>query len=163
MELKAGARVTCTIFGTKIKNAKLQFEDGKWYICQNERDGNNCKDKLGYEYSWRFNKDEPLNDLVENLHLLDSTSIDGIYVGAKVSKEKGKIQEVLGICGRVIFLSRENNFDVVGDILHYTLEELKELDYRIIPEQPEEEAVEVTMKEVCEKFGKNVKIKKGEE
>lgn len=62
----------------------------------------------------------------------------------------------------MIFLSISNNFDIVNLINIYTIEELKERGFRIIPEQPEEEVVEVTMKEVCEKFGKNVKIKKEE-
>lgn len=96
MELKAGARVTCTIKGTEIRDAKLQYEDGQWYICQNLKDGAYCLDKLGYKYSWVFNKENPEINDIKNLRSLP-TAIDDIYVGAKISREEGKLQEVLGI------------------------------------------------------------------
>jgi hypothetical protein len=45
--------VTCTIYGTKITDAKLSKDkDGCWYICQNKIDGRSVEDKLGYKYSW---------------------------------------------------------------------------------------------------------------
>ena len=46
-------RVTCTIEGTKITDARISIdEDGRPFICQNERDGADAENKLGYKYSW---------------------------------------------------------------------------------------------------------------
>ena len=52
-EIGVGGACTCIIDGIKIEDAKLQFEDDDWYICQNKINGVNCSDKLGYNYSWR--------------------------------------------------------------------------------------------------------------
>ncbi|RKY68398.1 MAG: hypothetical protein DRP97_06370 [Candidatus Latescibacterota bacterium] len=50
--MKKGDRVRCKIDGTPVNDAKIQEENGRFYICQNERDGFECEDKLGYDYSW---------------------------------------------------------------------------------------------------------------
>lgn len=57
-DLKPGMRVTCNINCSVITDAKLQIEGGRFYICQNKRDGAVCKDKLGYFYSWALNSRE---------------------------------------------------------------------------------------------------------
>ena len=38
--------------GKAISDARLQKEHDSWYICQNEWDGRNCSDKIGYRFSW---------------------------------------------------------------------------------------------------------------
>lgn len=47
-----GTRITCTIDGIPIDDAKVQKQGGQYYICQNKKDGSSCRDKLGYKYSW---------------------------------------------------------------------------------------------------------------
>jgi hypothetical protein len=55
---KEGMRITCEILNenysdtTKIKDAKLHCEDGRWYICQNKINGLLCINRLGYNGSW---------------------------------------------------------------------------------------------------------------
>ena len=45
-----------TEFTAKIECAvvtgKIQKEDGRYFLCQNKKDGTDCKNKLGYKYSW---------------------------------------------------------------------------------------------------------------
>jgi hypothetical protein len=61
-------------------------------------------------------------------------------------------RKVLAIYEEIIFLSKNSEFNEY--LNGYTLKELISLGYQLeIPE-------EVTMEEVCKKFGKNVKIKK---
>jgi len=38
--------------GKEISDARLQKEHDSWYICQNEWIGSECKDRLGYKFSW---------------------------------------------------------------------------------------------------------------
>ena len=47
-----GKKIRCSIGENVIEDAKIQCEEGIFYICQNTRSGNNCSDKLGYIYSW---------------------------------------------------------------------------------------------------------------
>ena len=47
-----GTKVVCEINGEKINDAKLQYENERWYICQNISEGAYCRNKLGYKYSW---------------------------------------------------------------------------------------------------------------
>ena len=47
-----GNSCTCTIEGDIIDDAKLQFEYGRWFICQNIKSGTDCDNKLGYAHSW---------------------------------------------------------------------------------------------------------------
>jgi SpoVK/Ycf46/Vps4 family AAA+-type ATPase len=71
MECKVGDKVTCTIGDRAITDARLQQESGYLYICQNDRDGGSCNDKLGYQYSWQF-EILPNGDLSSNVKNLKS-------------------------------------------------------------------------------------------
>lgn len=52
-QLKHGMKVTCTIEGKKIDDAKISIDKEKnIYICQDHKDGNFTKEKLGYKHSW---------------------------------------------------------------------------------------------------------------
>lgn len=51
---KEGDSVSCIIDGTLVEDGKIHFEDGYIYICQDVMDGDCCKNKLGYLYSWRI-------------------------------------------------------------------------------------------------------------
>lgn len=46
-----GKNFECKIDGT-ICQGKIQVEGNEVYLCQDKRDGVNCSDKLGYNYSW---------------------------------------------------------------------------------------------------------------
>lgn len=57
-QFEAGDEIACTIMNTFIADAKLQYENDRWYVCQNIKSGNDCNDKLGYRYSWSFSVTE---------------------------------------------------------------------------------------------------------
>lgn len=48
---KAGDSFAANISVKKCKGM-LQLENGCWYLCQNKKDGAECENKLGYQYSW---------------------------------------------------------------------------------------------------------------
>ena len=47
-----GKSVTCEIEGVEILDAKIKVEDGRVYVCQNEKNGNQASYRLGYDCSW---------------------------------------------------------------------------------------------------------------
>jgi hypothetical protein len=76
--------------------------------------------------------------------------IEDVKQGDVIEKNKLK-REVLGICGNCVL-----NSDSSGAVYALILKNLKSEGWSIVqPEIPE-----VTMEEVCEKFGHEVKIKK---
>jgi hypothetical protein len=46
-----GTEFTANIELTKV-TGKIQKEDGRYFLCQNKKDGTDCKNKLGYNHSW---------------------------------------------------------------------------------------------------------------
>jgi len=156
MKFKHGEKVTCEIYGEKITDAKISIDkDGTPFICQNIKDGNDAEDKLGYKYSWILRKDFT-HSYVTNLKSFIK-SFDNPQIGDEYKDENGYSRFVLGVLGRVIHLSRWDDKDAYWS--SYTKEELIKNGYTIVQDEPEEYK-EVTMEEVCEKFGHKVKIKK---
>ena len=62
---------------------------------------------------------------------------------------------VLGVCGKVIFISESGNFEEVRGTA-YTLYELINYGYKL----KQETIPEMTMEEVCAALGREIKIKK---
>lgn len=155
MKFKHGDRVTCTIYGTKITDAKISIDsNGAPYICQNEKDGIGADDKLGYEYSWRLNKDFTGGD-VSDLKLAEKTW-DNLEVGDVLVDKYENEAMILGICGKVYFISSDYNFEI-PNVYPRTIKQLQEV-YTIKQETPEPEIEEMTLSQVCEKLGKTIKI-----
>jgi hypothetical protein len=50
-DFKSGQGFKAIIDGVRCEG-KVQVEYGDIYLCQNEKDGKSCVDKLGYQYSW---------------------------------------------------------------------------------------------------------------
>lgn len=80
-----GKRISCIIEGDIINEAKIQKEDGNYYICQDLKEGSNCKDKLGYKYSWIVDKGSKENLAqytvrVTKILLLDQPTIKSINI-----------------------------------------------------------------------------------
>ncbi len=50
-DFKSGQGFKAIIDGVRCEG-KVQVEYGDIYLCQNEKNGNPCVDKLGYQYSW---------------------------------------------------------------------------------------------------------------
>lgn len=91
---------------------------------------------------------------------IPKTDLDDVEWKDVLVDEDGDKYFVAGRAGSMVWLSRDE-YEPKDDenILMYTILELKDDRFKFFSE-PEEETVEVTMEEVCEKFGKNVKIKK---
>jgi len=60
--------------------------------------------------------------------------------------------KVLGVCGQVYVMSAKDCFDVGGGI--WTKEDLEGRDYKLYTDKDEE----MTVAEVCEELGRDVKI-----
>jgi len=157
MKFKHGQRVTCKIIQcdvTKIKDAKISINsDGSKYVCQNQKDGNNsAKDKLGYKYSFDIENVTDLKPLIKDW--------DNLEIGDEIGTDNG-IKTVLGVCGLVIHLSCIDSPDSYDN--GYTVPAMKRNNWTIVQSKKEEEKVEVTMDEIAEMKGidvKNLKIKK---
>jgi len=55
-------KVTATIEGVVIDDARMSIEKDQLFICSNKLNGMHCKDKLGYSRSWTFGSLEGLID-----------------------------------------------------------------------------------------------------
>ena len=107
--MKHNQKVTCEIEGTKITDARISINEyGVPYICQNEKDGAHANNKLGYKYSWQLNKYFTAYDVI-NLRPLEK-DWDTLQIGDEIKNLHGK-RTVLGVCGRVIFISWEGDKD----------------------------------------------------
>mgnify|MGYP003532267889 FL=1 len=143
-EIGVGNRCIVSIEGTVITDAKLQKENGNWFICQNVRKGVDCADKLGYKYSWAV-----YNDI--------SASEIGYLKPYEVKYKEGDVlvdldgnkRMVLGVCGGVHLMSDCDDFKTYDN--GFTKEELDELGYKLFQEEEKKDTV---------KFGGKVYDKK---
>jgi hypothetical protein len=72
--VKSGTEFTAKIEQTEV-TGKIQFEDGRYFLCQNKKDGTDCKNKLGYKYSWVVN-----SGTSDNLKFHEVTNLQIEYV-----------------------------------------------------------------------------------
>ena len=140
MNFKHGDRVKCTIDGTEIDDARISIDkDGTPFICQDKKAGWKADDMLGYKYSWIL--DEEFEDRnVTNLRPAKK-SFDYPEIGDEYIDTNGESQVVLGVAGRVIFLSSVEDKDYF--ILGVTKERLIEFGYTIVQDEPREEPTEM--------------------
>lgn len=88
-KVKSGTWFTAIIYGTKV-TGKIQKEDGDVYLCQNERDGADCDNRLGFKFSWILCKHSTLEDVqVNNFKLLTSKPKDYKYTPIKSPERLG--------------------------------------------------------------------------
>ena len=129
MNFKHGDRVKCTIDGTDIDDAKISIDkDGTPFICQDKKAGWKADDMLGYKYSWIL--DEEFEDRnVTNLRPVKK-SFDYPEIGDEYIEAGGSSRFVLGVAGRVIFLSSSLNKNELCSSL--TKETLIKYGYTIV-------------------------------
>lgn len=157
MKLKdcfVGRRVSCCIEGTAIEDAKLTKEGTYFYICQDEKDGRDAYDKLGYKHSWvveRGTARDLENNGVTDLKLISTGKITegSIQIGDIIFAPTAKFSEttkceVVGVCGKVIF------YYLRGMVCMDTESQLIEDGYTFDEE--------ITLAEVCRELGRDVKI-----
>lgn len=91
-------------------------------------------------------------------------TLDNLEVG-DVLKHDGNYVKVQGITGNIVFISRSSPYTDEADsftkaafedsFMFSSINELKRKGYKV--KQPVEEKLELTLKEIAEKFGKDVK------
>ena len=86
-KIKHKDRVTCKIGSIIIDDAVISIENGRVFICQNQKEGAKCRNKFGYNYSWIT------IEFVEN-NYVSKHDID--YFNIKLKAEKPIIIDDLG-------------------------------------------------------------------
>lgn len=83
-DVRPGVEISCKIEGNTIKHAKLQVEHDMVYVCQDECQGDECHDRLGFFYSWSVG-------LLE--HLREERDIDRFFARTGVTRVKSIVRE----------------------------------------------------------------------
>lgn len=89
-------RILVTLSNGRKHEAKLQKEEGDWYICQNFASGTLCKDTLGFTYSWRVLSNGDLTGDVVNIAKMEAlgkeVSMDKAKFGVKYEKSSDPVE-----------------------------------------------------------------------
>jgi len=147
MQLRKGMKVSCRIGEVVVKEAVVQEEDGEFYLCQNEKRGASCENKLGYIYSWGVGngdeKDQRI-DGVFDVKLLSPLTLDDIYTGCVIKDGCGE-RKILARVDDVVLVSCDKRFDTASR--WWTIQELKDSDFKVIsPVSEEGDEVEKAIK-----------------
>jgi len=155
MKFKHGDRVTCTIDGVEITDARISINPNEeTFICQNVKGGARARDLLGYKYSY-YTGHNFSNPFVGDLKLVEKT-LENLEVGDILINKNEQAHRVLGICGELVFYSFSNDFN--DPLAYRTRHYLKVRGWKI--KQEETPTEELTMEEVCKELGRTIKIKK---
>lgn len=92
-----GTKFKAKIQGVKCEG-RIQKEDDTIFLCQNVKNGNECYNKLGFDYSWTIGDGSSVN-LVEDEVKIISLELDPSFVAPPIVKvgeyqvifEKGEI------------------------------------------------------------------------
>ena len=157
--LKCDGRRFRARIGNVECEGKVRVEDGTVFLCQNNKDGADCKDKSGYRYSWQvYLLEDGSIDLtysVKSFTLLSPTTAAEIdaykdwQVGDKITKS-GATMEVILRSGKVVVCEHGNGIASSN----YTCDELYDGGWRLVADpEPEDETVELTLDQIADKFG----------
>lgn len=155
------------IIRTTPVEGRIQLEDGKYYLCQNERAGASCSDKLGYKFSWSVESGSVkhlLGNGVENLKVQGWTEkkideLKDFQIGDELTSPRTYNRVIVAKFGERFLLADTDD----GNCKLLTAQELYDDGWRlnIEPEEDEEpETVELSVAEVAEKLGINAKLLK---
>ena len=100
MQLRKGMKVSCRIGMVVVKEAVVQEEDGEFYLCQNEKRGASCENKLGYMYSWGVGNGGEKSQRIDgvfDVKLLSPLTLDDIYAGCVVKYAFGEKKVLLRV------------------------------------------------------------------
>lgn len=151
-----GKKFKANIQGFPVKG-RIQIEDERVFLCQNMIDGANCKDKLGFKYSWSVGDGSIIllaQNNVSNLSISPSSkeeaeSFKDWQVGDKLVSGSN-IWEVIFRAGELVVCKREGDKATPN----CTCDELYRLGFRLVYEpDPESEIVEVTKDEIAKMKG----------
>ena len=75
-----GKEISCTINGVEINEARIQYDIIRFYICQNQKEGLECSDRLGFQFSWGISDgNNPIMNEVSNIVLRNPKQEYEIY------------------------------------------------------------------------------------
>lgn len=156
--------------GTNVKG-RISVDEGSVYLCQDQFDGSDCKNKLGYKYSWHVFTGSKSDLAIQHVSYFRFTDPDPAYIESYKDWQVGDKVTCLNQLdpnGEVIFRSGELvvlKWSGKEASQNYTCDELHREGYRLkldpIPE--EDEIHEFSMDEIAEKMGvpvEKLKIKK---
>jgi len=150
MQFRHGDRVTCTINGKEVTDARISInkkEKGgyKRFLCQNVDDGGYskyCNEMFGYTKT-RVLHEYFTNGEVSNLRLAEK-SWETLKEGDLIFDKDGDEAKVLGVVGKIVFRScrkaKSNNWDTI--VCGYNhIEELKRAGWTLTnpKEEPSDE------------------------
>lgn len=163
MKFKHGDRVTCKIKGKEISDARISIDRcGAHFVCQNVFCGSSTEEQFGYSHAWFFSVDDPEDGWVTELKLKDRTIDSGpLEEGDILLDEHNEKRQVLGVCGKVAFVSFQNDFENVSCVC--TKKHMIDIGWKLCrPISTEPEVKEVTLAEVAMALGipvENLRIK----
>lgn len=141
----------------------ITVEDGHIYLCQNEENGMDCRDKQGYKYSYVLPKgttslcsNESFFE-VTNLKIMNMTKQEieeyKDFQTGDVVKCGDNTKTIEGRMGDVCFVIK-NKGEKDETAYIYSINELYMNGYRlVVEEEPEPEIVELTLEEIAELKG----------
>lgn len=166
-----GRKFSAIIAGISSEG-KIQYDGGTYFLCQNERDGSSCKNKLKYKFSWAIGEGK-VSDLQKNavrklrIQVISEEDSDqekvfnegDVLVNNKVPNSEvivdGKIGETL-ICRRVSI-----GVLTMGEPFLTHSERLFNYGWRLKVEELEEpQSIEMSVKDVATKLGIDPKVLK---
>lgn len=90
--MKKGQYFSAFIKGKKVEG-RIQYENDRYYLCQNSNDGSDCADKLGFKYSWAVSSGDEYhlkyND-VTNFKIISKVTFDKLNPDFKPIKKYPK-------------------------------------------------------------------------
>ncbi len=155
-KLKHGDRIKCKINEAVIGDAKVSINpSGCYYVVHNETEkrGSTPINMLGYRYGWSW--DGNIKDVEYFEKTMDNLEVgDVLLFAADEDGDAAEERTVLGICGKVVFVSDDENPDEMGDGAEniMTIAELKTGSWSIktLEEKIEVEGEKFTKKEIHE-------------
>lgn len=147
-----GKRYACKIYGTEVTGI-ITVEDGKVYLCQNEKSGCACRNMRGYSCSWAV--EDGSHSVLSSygvtdfrLRPLTQSEVDSYkdwQVGDQMT-EGSTILTVIFRSGELVVCKNEDG-NASGP---FTCDELYNSGFRLVPEELEEDTpVEVTLEEIA--------------
>jgi len=149
MQLKHNQKISCVIKEKRI-DAKICIENGDIYICQNEYDGADCNNKLGYKYSMYSGLIGDEEMIKEYQITFPEKTWDTLSVGDILIDDSLGERKVLAVLGDVCLLSFLNDFEKA--YAWFKKKEAQNLGVKIVQES-----------ETIEILGKKYEKKKVEE
>lgn len=163
-----GRNFTGVIGGIRIVSGKVKHNSGRYYLCQNEKDGDNCgPDKFGYSFSWNVG-----NGTVSDMESAGAIDINVLFATKEeiekcndffpghilVNPKKDLKISIEGKMGEVLLAKYIKGINTWAQV--YTSQELYDKGWRIEAEPEELPSVEMSVAEVATKLGLDPKTLK---